>query len=327
MRRTFVLFLSLVCLAVFATGALAGPHATGEVQTLRTYDPDAGELPEGIAIDKRGRIYLTMAPLGELRRIDTDGSEHVVAQLPVGGGNGALGLAVDAPGNVYVAVHTNDPATQGVYRVTPAGDVSRLPGSEQIGFANGVAFGDEGTLYVTDTIRGAVWAIPKGGSAELWVEGPLFTGTGDAPPPFPIGANGITYRLGTVFVTNTEQASIVSIPVNDDGSAGEPSILIQDPALGGSDGIAADVHGDLYVPVIGQSTLVRVAGDGSGVEVLADKDDGLDYASSAAFGTGRGERTTLFFVNFSIGPFFGDVRTHGPALLSIDVGVPGLPQP
>ena len=142
MRRTFVLFLSVVCLAVFATGAVAGPHATGEVQTLRTYDPDAGELPEGIAIDKRGRIYLSMAPLGELRRIDTDGSEHVVAQLPVGGGNGALGLAVDAPGNVYVAVHTNDPATQGVYRVTPAGDVSRLPGSEQIGFANGVAFGD-----------------------------------------------------------------------------------------------------------------------------------------------------------------------------------------
>ena len=327
MRRTFVLFLSLVCLAVFATGAAASPHATGEVQTLREWDPDAGELPEGIAIDKRGRIYVSMSGLSQIRRIDTDGSEHVVAQLPVGSGPGALGLAVDAPGNVYVALATFDPATHGVYRVSPSGSSSRLPGSEAITFPNGLTFDDEGTLYVTDSIGGAVWRIPRGGSAELWVQSPLLAGDDSAPLPFPVGANGITYGHGVVYVTNTELGSIVAIPAAPDGSAGEPSVLIQDPALGAADGVALDVLGNLYVAVIAQSTIVRVAPDGSSLEVLADGSDGLDFTSSVAFGTGRGERKTLYAVNFSSGPFFGQPRTHGPALLSLGVGVPGLPQP
>jgi sugar lactone lactonase YvrE len=329
MRRTSIpiVILALVCLLLPGAGAWADKPAVGPVQTLRTYDADANELPEGLAVDKRGRIYLTMPFIGELRRIDPDGTEQVVAHLPTGSGFGPLGLAVDAPGNVYAGVVTFDPATQGVYRVTPSGDIARLPGSEAIGFANGVAFGDGGTLYVADSIAGAVWRIPKGGSAELWVQSPLLAGDDSAPLPFPVGANGITYRHGIVYVTNTELASVVTIPVAADGSAGEPSVLVQDPALGAADGVALDVHGNLYVAVIAQSTIVRIAPDGSDLTVLADGSDGLDYASSVAFGTGRGERTTLYIVNFSTGPFFGDVRTHGPALLSMDVGVPGLPQP
>ena len=308
-------------------GGQAKAPAVGPVQTLRTYDADANELPEGVAVDKRGRIYLSMTFTGELRRIDPDGSERVVAILPTGNGFGPVGLAVDAPGNVYVGVITFDPATHGVWRVTPEGRSARLPGSEAITFPNGVAFGDRGTLYVSDSITGAVWAIPKGGATELWVQSPLLEGVGGGPLPFPIGANGITYRHRTVYVTNSEQGSVVTIPVNPDGSAGTPTILIQDPALLPADGVALDVHGNLYVAVFGQSTIVRIPPDGSSVTVIADGSDGLDFASSVAFGTGRGQRTTLYAVNFSIGPFFGAPRTHGPALLAVDVGVPGLPQP
>ena len=328
MGRRAMLAVGMFAAAVAAVlPAGAAPAAAGEVVTLRTYDADAFELPEGIAIDKRGRTYVTMPFIGELRRIDTDGTEHLVAHLPTGGGFGPLGLAVDATGDVYAGVVTLDAATQGVYRVTPDGAVERLPGSGAIGFANGLAFGDRGELYVTDSMVGQVWRIPRGGAAEVWAADVLLAGDGSAPLPFPVGANGITYGHRTVYVTNTELGSVVAIPVRPDGSAGPPTDLARDPLLGGADGVALDVHGDLYVAVIAQSQIVRVAGDGSSVAVLADGDDGLDYTSSVAFGTGRGERTTLFAVNFSIGPFFGDVRTHGPALLAMETGVPGLPQP
>lgn len=330
MRRALVPIGVLTLLATItgpAPTALADPPGSGGIETVRTYDSAAGELPEGLTVDKRGRIYLSMTFLGELRRIDPDGSEHLVATLPTGSGFGPLGLAVDAPGNVYAGVVTFDPETHGVWRVTPSGETSRLPGSADIGFPNGVAFDDRGTLYVTDSIGGAVWRIPRGGSAEVWVQDPLITGDDSAPLPFPVGANGITYRRGTIYVTNTELASVVTIPVLPDGSAGAPALLAQDPALGGADGIALDVHGGIYVPVIAQSHIVRLTPSGDALTVIADGDDGLDFTSSVAFGTGKGERMTLFAVNFAIAEFFGETPTHGPALLAIDVGVPGLPQP
>lgn len=151
-------------------------------------------------------------------------------------------------------------------------------------------------------------------------------GDGSAPLPFPLGANGITYRHNTVFVTNTELGSVVAVPVDPDGSPGTPAVLVQSPTLAGADGVALDVHGGLYVAVIAQSTIVHIGRDGT-LTTLADAADGLDFASSLAFGTGRGLRTTLFIVNFSVGPFFGEPIGAGPALLSLEVGVPGLPQP
>ena len=327
MRRAVVCMATFVAVLAPASLGRAASDDVGSVTTLRSYDADAGELPEGLAVDKRGAIYLTMPFIGELRRVAPDGSETVVAQLPIGNGPGALGLAVSAPGDLYAGVATSDPATQGVYRVTPDGVVSRVPGSEAIDFANGLAFGDRGTLYVTDSIAGEVWRIPRDGPAELWVADPLLEGDGSAPLPFPVGANGIAYHHRTVYVTNTELGSIVAIPVLPDGTADEPRLVVQDAALGGADGVAIDVHGNLYVAVIAQSTIVRVTPDGSTIDVLADSADHLDYPSSVAFGSGRGARTTLYAVNFSAGPIFGDVRTWGPRLLAVEAGVPGLPQP
>lgn len=140
------------------------------------------------------------------------------------------------------------------------------------------------------------------------------------------GANGIAYRHGTLFVSNTEKASIVTIPIAQDGTAGKPTVLVQDPALSGPDGIAFDVHGRVYVAVISQSALKRVDRDGS-IHVIADADDGLDWPSSVAFGTGKGERRSMYAVNFAIGENFGSSEGAGPALLKIAVDAPGMPLP
>jgi sugar lactone lactonase YvrE len=311
----------IAALAVAALALQTGPvRATGHVEVVVSFDAAAGELPEGVAVDKRGNVFVSLiAPVSEIRKITPTGDQSTLVDLGVGG-NGPLGLAVDAPGNVYVGVATFDPATQGVYRVSKGGTATRLPGSEAIAFANGLAFDKRGNLFVADSIGGAVWRIPRGGSAELWIQDPLIEGTGELGIGFPVGANGIAHHRNAMIVSNTELGTLVRIPIRPDGDAGTPTVIADDPALLGADGIALDVRGAVYVAVIAQSTIVRV--DGGSIATIADAGDGINQASSIAFGTGRGDRKSLFAVNFGI---FSPAPT--PELLKIAVGVPGAPLP
>jgi hypothetical protein len=294
-------------------------QASVPVTTVVAFNAAAGEFPEGVAVDVRGTAYVSLImPVREIRKIDPSGTQSVLAHFAVPG-IGPLGLAVDASGKLYAAMSTFDPATRGVYRVRADGSSSRLPGTGDIQFPNGIALDPRGTLYVTDSIGGAVWKIPRGGPAQLWLQSSLLTGTGAFGMPFPIGANGIAVQKHAVVVTNTERASVLRIPIRPDGSAGTPSVLAEGPALFGSDGLALDVFGNAYVAVNPQNTLVRLGPDGS-LTTLATAADGLDNPASLAWGTSRGDRKSLFVTNFSL---FSASPT--PGLLRAAIGVPGQP--
>ena len=60
---------------------------------------------------------------------------------------------------------------------------------------------------------------------------------------------------------------------------------------------------------------------------IATAGDGIDFASSLAFGTAKGEKKTLYAVNFAVGPMFGFPPGAGPALLAIDASVRDQPLP
>jgi sugar lactone lactonase YvrE len=309
-----------VCAVAAFVLPVAAAGAAVDVQVVIDYDLAAGEQPEGVAVDKRGDVFVSISPLGQIRKVTPEGSESTLATLvPPGSGFGPLGLAVDAPGNIYAAVATFNPATSGVYRIARDGAFERLPGTGAIAFPNGVTLDKRGNIYATDTILGAVWRIPKGGGpAELWFQSPLLLGDGSAGIGVPIGANGIAYRQNEVVVGNSEGARVLRIPIEADGSAGTASVLAESPALYLADGMAFDVHGDLWVAVIGQSTIVRVTPSGA-ITTVATAADGLDWASSIAFG----KNGDLWAVNFAIGPPGGP----GPALLRLAVDVRGQPVP
>jgi sugar lactone lactonase YvrE len=311
-------------LAILLVVAFALPvsvaGAAVDVDVVVDYDLAAGELPEGVAVDKRGDVFVSLSPLGQVRKISRDGSETTLAQVvPPGTGNGVAGLAVDAPGNVYVAAPTLDPATSGVYKIARDGSLARLPGTGAIVFPNGVTLDKEGNVYVTDTILGAVWRVPAaGGPAELWYQSALLAGSGLFGFGFPLGANGIAFRQNAIVVGNTEGARLVRIEIEPDGTAGAAALLAEGLALLAVDGIAFDVHGNVWAAVIAQSTIVRVSPSGA-VTTVATAVDGLDWASSIAFG----KNGDLWAVNFAIGPPGGP----GPALLRLAVGVKGQPVP
>jgi sugar lactone lactonase YvrE len=311
-------------LAALAVTAVVLPVAVGGAAVSATvvvdYDAALGQLPEGVAVDKRGDVFTSLSPLGQVRKVSPDGTESLLAQVvPPGAGNGVVGLAVDAPGNVYVAAATLDPATSGVYKIARDGSFARLPGTGAITFPNGIALDKRGNVYVTDTIGGSVWRVPaSGGPATEWFESALLLGDGSFNFGFPLGANGIAYRQNEIVVGNTEGARLLRIPINPDGSAGSASVLAEGPALIAVDGVTFDVHGNVWACVIAQSTIVRVSPTGA-ITTVATAADGLDWASSLAFG----KNGDLWVVNFGIGPPGGP----GPALLRLDVGVKGQPLP
>lgn len=326
-----VLGTSLLVLSLMTGVAGADGHISVRVE----FDEALGELPEGLAVDKTGNVFVSLAPLGRLLKV-APGSDQPEVFGHVPGINpmtdfGMLGLAADPVGNIYAGVQSSNPDANGVWVFDrDTGVASRIPGSEAIVVANDLAFDKRGNLYVTDSFLGAIWRVPKHGELEPWLVGdPNLAGSGVLGAGIPLGANGIEYHRGVLYVAVTEQFSLVKVPITRSGSPGATEVVATFPAAGfpgAPDGLAVDVHGDVYVALIAQQTIARVDQSGNVSHVASG--DPLDWPSSIAFGTARGEQKTLFVVSFSIGEGFGDpVARTGPSLAEIAVGVPGLPLP
>lgn len=326
MKRSLVVVLLALMLVLPSLVA-----ASGQLTWIRTYNPGALEFPEGIAVDKQGNLFVSIAPLGQIRKISPNGVETLFYEFPLG--SQMLGLAVDAPGNVYACVFAGGTGSgaQGVWRISRNGEATHLPGTENIFLPNALAFDKQGNLYVTDTYRpdsdppaGAIWRIPRRGDAYLWREdATLLGGIGALLPDFPpLGANGIAFRHNVLYVASTEKGLIAQVPVLPDGSPGALSVVAQGPQLYMIDGIALDVHGAIYAALIGQNQVVVVDPASGSVTQLAGPGDGVDGPASLAFGTGKGERQSLYFTNYAVLSL-----EPNPGVLKVDVGVPGMPLP
>jgi len=334
-----------------AVMAYAGALPEGDIEVMMAFDKGADEFPEGVAVDKKGNIFLSMAHTGEIWKITPDGDTSVFWWLEPGV-FGVLGLAVDAPGNIYVAVASFNPATQGVYRISRKGtSCERLPGTEQMLFPDGLAFDKRGNLYITDAAMGAIYRFPRrGGSAQLWLWHPLLQGTGLVYGGFggpPIGANGIQYWKRGLMVSNSEKFTIVRVPILPDGNPGQPTVLYQGDFadLGGGilypleflpDGIALDVHGNIFIADPAYSQIYFVAADGSSGYSVATYEGPLDNPTSLAFGTGKGDRKNVYIVNYDLldedaeEGWFMPVNNQphdGPSLVKMGAGNPGNPLP
>ncbi len=330
MRRLLPRSLGLL----FAVGLVVAPAplagAAGHTEVLYEWT----EFTEGVAVDNAGNIFVSNSPAGELWKIAPGAAGPAVFSTVPGinaaaGDIGLIGLAADRSGDIYGAVASpNGPGAHGVWRFDGAtGAAARLPGSQNIVFPNSVGFDDRGTLYVTDTALGGVWKQGRRGF-ELWAEDALMLGDGSLGIG-PIGANGLAVVGRTVYVAVTEQAHIVAIPINRDGSAGAVSVFAADPALFAVDGIAAAADGSIFAAVIGQFAIARALPDGTVVPVASAGagDPGVLDVSSVAFGTTPDTRRTLYGVNFGFLSQAEFGASPRPGLVGVATGVPGQPIP
>jgi sugar lactone lactonase YvrE len=230
-----------IALALTATAAvLAAPSASAgagypypgpvvtDVKTAATFDYAAGEIPENITVNPDGSVTLSLlgscavcerthAP--QLMRISASGQRTVLATGQVGeaisgntrGDDGTVYYSVFAPGNA---------ARNGVYALR-LDDTSQRIAALPVGAGpNGLAINPAGdTLYIADSFQATIWSVPvSGGSVTPWL-----TDAALAPVPteaLPIGANGLRFHNGALWVSNFNQGTLLKVPVTPAGAAG-----------------------------------------------------------------------------------------------------------
>ncbi|TDO46807.1 sugar lactone lactonase YvrE [Kribbella sp. VKM Ac-2527] len=231
-----------IALAVTATAAVLGsaPSASAgtghsyrgsvvtDVRTAATFDYAAGEIPENITVNPDGSATLSM--LGscavcqrthgpQLMHISASGDRTVLVTGQVGeaisgntrGNDGTVYYSVWAPGNA---------ARNGVYALRENGTPQRIAALPADAGPNGLAIDPAGrTLYIADSFKATVWSVPvSGGSVTPWL-----TDAALAPVPteaLPIGANGLRFHGGALWVSNFNKGTLLRVPVTGTGAAG-----------------------------------------------------------------------------------------------------------
>jgi sugar lactone lactonase YvrE len=345
----------LLPIVMMATAASNGKNTSAVPAGLfPAFLPMPGVMASGVALDKVGNVYVSVREgvgdvmYGDIWKYSPSGERSLFAEI----GSGEIyGLAASANGDLYVAMGRIG-SNKGVYKVDREGQVELLPGSDQIVFANAIAFDDRGTMYITESHSGTppaygpggIWRIPPGGQAELWLRDALLTGISIVG--YPIGANGIAFSHGYLYLTNCAPGLVLRIPVWPDGSAGgievwatlqevPESPLAWSPLPLMADDIRLDVDGNVYVAVVSRSAVVRISALDRSQETIAafllpssgsSLSAPLDFSASLAFGTGKAERTNLFVTNLGLGALnVPQLPWPGPGLVKIDTGVPGQP--
>jgi sugar lactone lactonase YvrE len=293
--------------------------AAGPLATVASFDAFSNQLPESIAVDRFGNIYVSMTKLGEIWKLDPSGAfDEVVATFPLAGFFGVIGLRIDVRGDLYAVQGTSNADVHGVWKITPGGAKERIAGTDGIVIPNDVEILPDGTVYITDS-AGAVWRSLRGQPAMIWVEDEALVGTGAYGLGYPLGANGIVAVQGGLMVSNAEKGQLVFFPILADGSAGQPTVVVAAPGLFGLDGITADARGTIYGAVNAGNRVVRISRDGAEVSEIASGAP-LDFPTGLTFGTGPGSHT-LYVVNFAL---LSPPANANPAVLAIPVGGPGL---
>lgn len=243
-------------------------HADGV--TTRVFTQSGIELdhPEGVAVHPDGSVWCG-GERGQVYRIAPDGSEaEIVAQT----GGFTLALTFGPDGALY---HVDLPH-RAVYRLDTRSGVSSVFVEREIGghplrLVNALAFDGAGRLYLTDSYAESeagpgVFRIDPDGSGVLWAPGPFTFANGVA----------VSDSEASVYVAETWARRITRIPVEADGSSGEPEPYVSLPGVL-PDGLGIDNSGALYVACYQPSQILRVTSDRE-VELIALDDDAMTLA-------------------------------------------------
>ena len=254
----------------------------------------------GLAIDKRGDLYVADTGNHAIRKIAPNGSVSTFAGgYKNGGGNARLehpeGLAFDAEGNLYVS----DSGTNRILRITPAGAVTILAGSDagagyrdgqgtaaQFNRPLGVAVDAGGDVYVADHGNDVIRKISASGGVTTLAgtAGGQFcwafrNGTGSAarfagPASLAIGPDGNIYvgdAANDSIRKITPEGVVTTIAGNgrhysEDSYRDGSGIAAR---FNGPTSIAFDPRGDLLVADSGNRRIRKVTLNGVATTVAA----------------------------------------------------------
>ncbi len=236
--------------------------------------------PSGIAFDEAGNLYVADGGVAAtIWKLTPSATMPPVATAFATGVPGTNGLAFDRDGNLWTGDGTTGLGR--VWKITPSGSVEEafriqpmrngadlggdiagrgvgrenrtvpLDNAQNL-VANGVAFDDDGDLYVADTARGAVWKVRFDRRGNVQNE----------------------MNCDTTFTANTLCLD---------------SVLVAHPYLEGTDGIALDRAGNIWNSANERNAIVVVSKHGNVSEAFRNPANaaGLRNSADAAVGNNR----------------------------------------
>lgn len=335
------------------------------ITTVVSFNASEGQLPEGVAI-MDDNVFVSFAPLVQAVRLNenltvsntttiqnqNDTTFTEVGSWPaISENNGFMtGLAFDGQGNLYAAIASQTSEVQsGIYRIEPdGGNATLFVTHPDMQIPNALVFTERGQLYISDSGAATIFLAQPNGTITEWLSHSLLQGNSTFCPNTPdlqmnVGANGMTLdrSKASLFVANTDRASIIRVPIGLNDSAGEPEVFIGPDCenLAGADGIVIDERAnDLIIAVNKLNKIVKVSIDNRTISTIASGGV-LDFPASLAIkkdigdpvnSLGEFERAapdsnatekdlTLYITNFAFLSVQQNLEAN-PALLSIQLG-------
>lgn len=231
-------------------------HASGDGTGFVTID-GTNVIPESIAADRRGALYIGSMAQGTIyRALPRTGRAKVWLDPRSTGIQHAMGVQVDES-NRRLLVCASSLDASGVSTGSLRGfdlDSRRAVADYRLeagGQCNDLAIGDEGTIYATDFDNGRIMRLLPGDTLlREWVRSPLLA-----------GANGIALLGTNLYVTSYTSGRLVRIsPVGKDRTAEVVEISL-DGALAKPDALRA----------VGARRLLLVEGAGRLLEIVVSE--------------------------------------------------------
>ena len=272
--------------------------------------------PKSVAVESGGTFYVSSAAHNRVYRITSDGTLTLFAGSSYGyGGDGGTataaqlsdphGIALDAAGNLYIA----DTANHRIRKVTPAGVISTVAGTESAGYSgdggaatlaelnwpHGIAVDAAGNFYIADTgnhcIRkvtsaGIITTVAGNGTEGFYGDGGPAT---SAMLAYPFGVT--VDAAGNLYIADSNNQRIRKVTsagiigtvagsgIQGFGGDGGAATAAQ---LNNPYGIAVDVAGNLYIADTDNNSIRKVTAGGVISTVAGDSNSGFGGDGGAA---------------------------------------------
>ena len=297
MRNTLISrAITLAVAGLVALGLGGGPAAAvtptvSNPAILVHYNLAAGEQPENVLVEPDGNLIVSLSKAHEVERVTPSGQRQLVATLPLppdGGVNPpvlgfvlATGLVRPADGTLYVGYAAGDDNYTGIWRIPPGGQPQRIVPMSAASFPNGLALDPAtGLLYIADSTQATIWRVPlSGGTPTAWAQGSLLDRSQR------LGANGLKIHNGAVWTSDSDQNTLLRIPMGDRGAAGP--IEVKATGLTFLDDFVFVGNTDTVIGALNLGDqVVLIQPDGSH-SVLLTASDGIEGPTSVAISNGK----------------------------------------